>query len=154
MNPFIKAVRSNTIQWRSIAFSVSNPPLVTTTRRNNLACSTALVNSKSNRNSWVGYYHDGVSFSHCISHSSKPILHRTAIMSSKVRQYTTISRAIFNRSLVKATHLSDSSMNRSLLLLSRRSMASTMKKRRTKMNKHKLRKRRKLMKLNTKISRE
>ena len=136
INPLIKAVRSSTIQWRS------------------LASSTVVINSKSNRNSCVGYHYDRISF----SNSSKPILHCTAIIFSKVRQYTTISRAICNRSLVKAVrepyHLSDSSMNRSSLLVSRRSMTSVIKKRRTKMNKHKLRKRRKLMKLNTKISRE
>ena len=140
INPLIKAVRDSTIQWRS------------------LASSTVVINSKRNRNSCVGYHYDRIPFSHCISHSSKPILHCTTIMSSKVRQYTTISRAICNRSLVKAVrepyHLSDSSMNRSSLLVSRRSMTSVIKKRRTKMNKHKLRKRRKLMKLNTKISRE
>lgn len=150
MTPWSKAIWSNTIQWRSLTFSVSNP----SSRWSNDTDSSGLSNSKSNNNICIGNHHNRSFFSHCISHSSKPILHLTDIMSS--RQYTTIC----NRSLVKAikepSHLTDSSMaiGRSSLLVSRRSMASTMKKRRSKMNKHKLRKRRKLMKLNTKISRE
>lgn len=162
MTPWSKAVWNNAILLRSIAFSVvSSPSSLSTTRCNNFTGSSEmLINSKSNRNSYVGSHHDRSSFSYCISNSSKSILHLTASLSS--RQYTTISRAINNRSLVNAirepSHLADSSsmaiVRPSLLVSQRRSMASTMKKRRSKMNKHKLRKRRKLMKLNTKISRE
>lgn len=158
MTPWSKAVWSNAILLRSIAFTVvSSPSSLSTTRCNNFTGSSEMIiNSKSNRNSYVGSHHDRSSFSHCISNSSKPILH---LMFS--RQYTTICRAINNRSLVNTirepSHLADSTMaivRPSLLVSQRRSMASTMKKRRSKMNKHKLRKRRKLMKLNTKISRE
>jgi len=80
-----------------------------------------------------------------------PTYHLTA--THKSRHYTTLGAAICNRSMARDSSSLKRIGNNSSLLVLRRT-ESTMKKRRSKMNKHKLRKRRKVMKMNTKISRE